>query len=72
MLAKSLTWVVPELTWLVSEGGVPEAGAVYIALKTGPPGIVDKKGGWPEFTMETRRFWEDVEFHQLLGTRVAL
>ena len=49
---KSLTAVIPELTWEVSaEGGVPEAGAVYVASKTGPPEKVDRKGGWPESTM---------------------
>ena len=31
--AKSLTAVIPELTWEVSaEGGVPEAGGVYVTL----------------------------------------
>jgi len=52
-------------------GGVPEAGAVYVALKTGPPGNWDKKGGWPAGTMETWRLWVAVEFHQR-GKRVAL
>ena len=50
---------------------MPEAEGVYVALKTGPADIEDRKGGSPAFTMLTWRLWEDVEFHQL-GTRVAL